>query len=297
MQHYRNVDNTMRAYPEIAANWAEAGITADKWVAFYCGTGWRASETWFYAYLQGWDRIAVYDGGWFEWSQDPVNNPIEIGDPDARRAAGRVRRLATAVGGGAASGDAPRRPIQASTTGAQRRQRPTAPWPRTTSWNAADVEPAAERRPGRVAEPQDLELAELVGQRLAGHREVAVDLVGDVVLGERGVLDHERDRPVAAPAHRVEARVDDEPAGPPGVERQDPEPVHVAGQEAHLGRQPLAVEAPALDVGGRAGQAPERRQAVELLGDRDLEMVAGNRLVEGERPRPRSAAGSRARSC
>jgi thiosulfate/3-mercaptopyruvate sulfurtransferase len=81
MQHYRNVDNTMRAYPEIAANWAAAGITADKWVAFYCGTGWRASETWFYAYLQGWPRIAVYDGGWFEWSQDPINNPIEIGEP------------------------------------------------------------------------------------------------------------------------------------------------------------------------------------------------------------------------
>jgi 3-mercaptopyruvate sulfurtransferase SseA len=86
MQHYRNVDNTMRAYPEITANWAEAGITADKWVAFYCGTGWRASETWFYAYLQDWPRIAVYDGGWFEWSQDPINNPIEIGEllePDA----------------------------------------------------------------------------------------------------------------------------------------------------------------------------------------------------------------------
>lgn len=81
MQHYRNVDNTMRPYPEISANWAEAGITPDKWVAFYCGTGWRASETWFYAYLQGWDRIAVYDGGWFEWSQDPEHNPIEIGDP------------------------------------------------------------------------------------------------------------------------------------------------------------------------------------------------------------------------
>jgi thiosulfate/3-mercaptopyruvate sulfurtransferase len=81
MQHYRNVDNTMRAYPEIAANWAAAGITADKWVAFYCGTGWRASETWFYAYLQDWPRIAVYDGGWFEWSQDPINNPIEIGEP------------------------------------------------------------------------------------------------------------------------------------------------------------------------------------------------------------------------
>jgi 3-mercaptopyruvate sulfurtransferase SseA len=82
MQHYRNVDNTMRAYPEIAANWNEAGITADKRVAFYCGTGWRASETWFYAYLMGWKRIAVYDGGWFEWSQDPVNNPVETGDPN-----------------------------------------------------------------------------------------------------------------------------------------------------------------------------------------------------------------------
>lgn len=80
MQHYRNVDNTMRPYPEIAANWNDAGITPDKWVAFYCGTGWRASETWFYAYLMGWDRIAVYDGGWFEWSKDPVNNPIEIGE-------------------------------------------------------------------------------------------------------------------------------------------------------------------------------------------------------------------------
>ena len=98
MQHYRNVDNTMRAYPEIAANWEEAGITPDKWVAFYCGTGWRASETWFYAYLQGWQRIAVYDGGWFEWSQDPINNPIEVGDPGDGDATRRVRGLIRPVG-------------------------------------------------------------------------------------------------------------------------------------------------------------------------------------------------------
>jgi 3-mercaptopyruvate sulfurtransferase SseA len=81
-QHYRNVDNTMRAYPEIAANWEHAGITPDKLVAFYCGTGWRASESWFYAHLMGWPRIAVYDGGWYEWSQDPINNPIEAGEVD-----------------------------------------------------------------------------------------------------------------------------------------------------------------------------------------------------------------------
>jgi thiosulfate/3-mercaptopyruvate sulfurtransferase len=81
MQHYRSVDNTMRPYPEIAANWEAAGITPDKWVAFYCGTGWRAAETWFYAFLMGWQRIAVYDGGWFEWSADP-GNPIEVGEAE-----------------------------------------------------------------------------------------------------------------------------------------------------------------------------------------------------------------------
>ena len=88
MQHYRNLDNTMRPYPEIAANWAEAGITADKWVAFYCGTGWRASETWLYAYLMGWPRIAVYDGGWWEWSRirpTTRSRPESLSTPSRQR--------------------------------------------------------------------------------------------------------------------------------------------------------------------------------------------------------------------
>lgn len=67
MQYYRSLDNTMKPYTEIAADWRAAGITPDKRVAFYCGTGWRASETWFYAYLMGWPSVALYDGGWFEW--------------------------------------------------------------------------------------------------------------------------------------------------------------------------------------------------------------------------------------
>ena len=81
MQHYRNLDNTMRPYPEITANWEGAGITPDKRAAFYCGTGWRASETWFYAHLIGWNNIAVYDGGWYEWSRTPGDNPTEVGEP------------------------------------------------------------------------------------------------------------------------------------------------------------------------------------------------------------------------
>lgn len=80
LEGLRNVDGTMRSYPEIEANWRAWHITPDKKVSFYCGTGWRASEAFFYAYLMGWERISVYDGGWNEWSADP-SNPVESGEP------------------------------------------------------------------------------------------------------------------------------------------------------------------------------------------------------------------------
>jgi thiosulfate/3-mercaptopyruvate sulfurtransferase len=80
MYPLRNIDQTMRSYHEIQTNWGAAGITPDKRIAFYCGTGWRASEAFFYAHLMGWQNIAVYDGGWLEWSQDAAN-PIETGEP------------------------------------------------------------------------------------------------------------------------------------------------------------------------------------------------------------------------
>lgn len=81
MQNYRNVDNTMLCYSEIASKWREVGIIPGKRIAFYCGTGWRASEAFFYAYLLGWERVAVYDGGWYEWSIDE-GNPVETGIPE-----------------------------------------------------------------------------------------------------------------------------------------------------------------------------------------------------------------------
>lgn len=80
MEDFRNIDNTMRNYEEIQAFWSEWGITPDKKVAFFCGTGWRASEAFFYSYLMGWENIAVYDGGWYEWSMNSVN-PVELGEP------------------------------------------------------------------------------------------------------------------------------------------------------------------------------------------------------------------------
>ncbi len=81
MENYRNLDYTTREYHEIESIWKEAGITPDKHLAYYCGTGWRGSEAFLNAYLMGWPRVSVFDGGWFEWSNDPAN-PIETGTPD-----------------------------------------------------------------------------------------------------------------------------------------------------------------------------------------------------------------------
>ena len=80
MENYRNLDHTTREYHEIEATWEEAGITPDKHLAFYCGTGWRGSEAFYNAWLIGWPRVSVFDGGWFEWSNDPTN-PFETGEP------------------------------------------------------------------------------------------------------------------------------------------------------------------------------------------------------------------------
>lgn len=65
-----------RAACEIEAIWSLAGIDRDSTVAFYCGTGWRASLAFLYAWLMGWEHISVYDGGWYEWSADPHNPAI-----------------------------------------------------------------------------------------------------------------------------------------------------------------------------------------------------------------------------
>jgi molybdopterin synthase sulfurtransferase len=78
MENYRNNDHTTREYHEIEEIWLKSGITPDKRLAFYCGTGWRGSEAFYNAWLMGWPNIAVFDGGWFEWSNDP-NNPVETG--------------------------------------------------------------------------------------------------------------------------------------------------------------------------------------------------------------------------
>ncbi len=80
MENYRNVDHTIREEQEVVEIWKEVGITPDKHLAFYCGTGWRGSEAFYNAWLMSWPRVSVFDGGWFEWSNDS-KNPYETGIP------------------------------------------------------------------------------------------------------------------------------------------------------------------------------------------------------------------------
>ncbi|WP_436858462.1 sulfurtransferase [Citrobacter tructae] len=86
MEDFHNPDGTMRSADDIAAMWKQWNILPDQQVAFYCGTGWRASETFMYARAMGWENVAVYDGGWYEWSSDP-KNPVATGErgPESSR--------------------------------------------------------------------------------------------------------------------------------------------------------------------------------------------------------------------
>lgn len=82
MEDYRNLDNTMFNADLMAARWRRWGIVPEKTVSFHCGTGWRASETYFYAWAMGWPDIRVYDGGWYEWHKVPDSPRKPKGLPD-----------------------------------------------------------------------------------------------------------------------------------------------------------------------------------------------------------------------
>ncbi|WP_067587740.1 sulfurtransferase [Endozoicomonas ascidiicola] len=75
MDNYQDIDGTMRSWTEIETIWANKAITPDIDISFYCGTGWRASEALFAAYLMGWEKISLFDDGWTGWSLDS-NNPV-----------------------------------------------------------------------------------------------------------------------------------------------------------------------------------------------------------------------------
>jgi thiosulfate/3-mercaptopyruvate sulfurtransferase len=73
MSEFHTLDGSMAHPQHIRQIWDAARIDPARRVVFYCGTGWRASLAFFYAWLMGWENIGVFDGGWCEWSRDPAN--------------------------------------------------------------------------------------------------------------------------------------------------------------------------------------------------------------------------------
>jgi thiosulfate/3-mercaptopyruvate sulfurtransferase len=73
MTAYLDGQGRMKPAAAIRRMWQAAGIHGDRRTVFFCGTGWRASLAFFHAWLMGWEHIAVYDGGWCEWSRDGAN--------------------------------------------------------------------------------------------------------------------------------------------------------------------------------------------------------------------------------
>lgn len=94
---YYDPDGTLRNPNEIFALWKTQGIQKDEPLAFYCGTGWRASVSWFMTQLAGWKNSYVYDGGWNAWQMDskyPVQKgaPNNMSKPDSQNDFGKVQK-------------------------------------------------------------------------------------------------------------------------------------------------------------------------------------------------------------
>lgn len=82
LDYYRNIDNTMTSKEEIEELWKSQNIPLKNHLAFMCGSGWRASEVYFYAYVLGYKNISIYSDGWMGWSRDK-ENPTESGIPNS----------------------------------------------------------------------------------------------------------------------------------------------------------------------------------------------------------------------
>lgn len=80
MEDYTNEDGTYITMDEMKELWKDLEFTLDNHLAFYCGTGWRATIPFLVMYESGYTNMSLYDGGWYQWQ---MNNdlPVQIGDP------------------------------------------------------------------------------------------------------------------------------------------------------------------------------------------------------------------------
>ncbi len=77
-----NKSGTVKKLSTIENIWKDCDFKTDdsQHLAFYCGTGWRATVPFLRLYEAGFKNISVYDGGWYEWLMNE-DYPVQVGDP------------------------------------------------------------------------------------------------------------------------------------------------------------------------------------------------------------------------
>src|ERR1700733_14027553 len=135
----------------------------------------------------------------------------------------------------------------------------------------ADVESLSECLLSPRPSLKDGALAEVVRERLPGPGDVAVDLGADLALWQRGVLAEIVERLLARPPLGVDAGVDYQARRAPDLVAEHAEAVVGRVVHAHLAAELLAVERPALPVGGDVSELAEGGLILVLHRDRDLE--------------------------
>src|SRR6202158_527063 len=147
----------------------------------------------------------------------------------------------------------------------------------------ADVEFGGEAALGFGAQLADFELAELVGEGLAGPDNVAIDFDGDVLIGLAGVVLEKLDGLLARPVHRVHPGVDHQPHRAPHFVAELAKFGVRIGVQPDVFAEPFAIQRPALDKGGVAHVLAKFRRVLHVLRQRNLQMVPGDSFVERER--------------
>lgn len=79
MESYVGKDGRLKDPADVAAMWESHGITGNKAPYFYCGTAWRSSLAFLYAWMLGWEGAKNFDSSWYAWSMGPdaAQNPME----------------------------------------------------------------------------------------------------------------------------------------------------------------------------------------------------------------------------
>src|SRR5918999_2077138 len=134
-----------------------------------------------------------------------------------------------------------------------------------------------------IAQLANFQLSDLVGERLTGPRDVPVNLDGDVVQRLAAVGREIVDGLLPAPSHRVQPRVEHQSHGPPHVVRQRTKSRVRIRVQAQIVAKGFGVKSPPFDERGEAQMLPELRNVLELLRERNLQVMPGNRLVDRER--------------